>query len=70
MLLMKRFYRDVADEEILQVLKKTLLTDYALLLAHAKASSISDSWVTILEEFLRRNQGCISLVGAHEKGNN
>ncbi|MEG4589162.1 hypothetical protein QUA54_28680 [Microcoleus sp. MOSTC5] len=58
------FDQDIADEEILQVLKKTLLIDYALLLADAKANSISDSWVTNLEKFIARNQGHISLVGA------
>jgi len=50
------FDRDIADEEILQVLKKSLLIDYALLLAEAKAHSISDSWVATLEEFVTPRQ--------------
>ena len=49
------FENDVTDEEIARVLKRELLIEYAPILAFAKDRCISDSWVTILEEFVNAN---------------
>ncbi|ACK73916.1 hypothetical protein PCC7424_5867 (plasmid) [Gloeothece citriformis PCC 7424] len=49
------FNNDVNDEEITRVLKKDLLIEYAPILAFAKANCLSDSWVTILREFVIAN---------------
>ncbi|MDZ7961989.1 MAG: hypothetical protein RMY34_29650 [Aulosira sp. DedQUE10] len=49
------FENDVTNQEIARVLKKYLLIEYAPILAIAKDRSISDSWVTVLEEFVNTN---------------
>ncbi|MEH2069540.1 MAG: hypothetical protein V7K47_15485 [Nostoc sp.] len=46
------FENDVTDQEIARVLNSNLLSEYAPILAFAKDRSISDSWVTVLEEFV------------------
>lgn len=46
---------DVTDGEIARVLKRKLLTEYTSILAFARDRSISDSWVTILEQFVNAN---------------
>lgn len=50
------FENDVTDQEIARVLNRNLLTEYAPILAFAKDRSISDSWVTVLEEFMNASE--------------
>jgi len=49
------FENDVTDREIARVLDSQCLTEYVPILAFAKDRSISDSWVTTLEEFVYAN---------------
>lgn len=49
------FENDVTNQEVARVLKRDLLIEYAPILAIAKDLSISDSWVTVLEEFVNTN---------------
>ncbi|MEH2279473.1 MAG: hypothetical protein V7K40_33005 [Nostoc sp.] len=49
------FENDVTDQEIARVLKREHLIKYSIILAIAKHRSISDSWVTVLEEFAIAN---------------
>lgn len=52
------FERDIDERDILSlpVLNKSILGECVSILATAKTNSISDSWVTALEEYVRRNQ--------------
>ncbi len=49
------FENDVTDQEIARVLKRELLIEYAPILAFARERAISDSWMTVLEEFVSTN---------------
>ncbi|MBW4635812.1 MAG: hypothetical protein KME30_29205 [Iphinoe sp. HA4291-MV1] len=52
------FERDIDERDILSlpVLNKSILGECVSILATAKTNSISNSWVTALEEYVRRNQ--------------
>lgn len=50
------FENDVTNQQIARVLNGKLLSEYAPILAFAKDRSISDSWVTVLEEFVYANE--------------